>query len=78
MKTTSEEKLRDGLAEMLERVAARGERVVVTRDGREVAALVPVSDLRALEPQFVPEEKQSRAGTVKEAPRKRRVNLAGG
>lgn len=37
---------RSGLAELLNRVAYGGERLVITRHGREIAALVPVDDLR--------------------------------
>lgn len=37
---------RSGLAELLNRVAYGKERLVITRHGREIAALVPVEDLR--------------------------------
>ena len=37
---------RSGLAELLNRVAYGKERLVITRHGREVAAIVPVEDLR--------------------------------
>lgn len=37
------------LAEILNRVAYRGERIVLHRRGKEAAALVPVEDLRLLE-----------------------------
>lgn len=40
---------RNGLAELLNRVAYAGERLVITRHGREIAALVPVEDLRLAE-----------------------------
>lgn len=40
---------RNGLAELLNRVAYGGERLVITRHGREVAALVPVEDLRLVD-----------------------------
>ena len=36
---------RGGLAELLNRVAYGKERLVITRHGREIAALVPVEDL---------------------------------
>ena len=36
---------RSGLAELLNRVAYGKERLVITRHGREIAALVPVEDL---------------------------------
>jgi prevent-host-death family protein len=37
---------RSGLAELLNRVAYGKERLVITRHGREIAALVPVEDLQ--------------------------------
>lgn len=37
---------RSGLAELLNRVAYGKERLVITRHGREVAALVPIEDLQ--------------------------------
>jgi len=37
------------LAELLNRAAYRGERILLHRRGKEVAALVPVEDLRLLE-----------------------------
>ena len=37
---------RSGLAELLNRVAYGKERLVITRHGREIAAIVPVEDLR--------------------------------
>lgn len=40
---------RRNLAELLNRVAYGRERVVVTRHGKEIAALVPVEDLDLLE-----------------------------
>ena len=40
--------LRNDLAETLNRVAYKGERVVVERRGKGVAALVPVEDLELL------------------------------
>jgi prevent-host-death family protein len=41
--------LRTDLAETLNRVAYRGERIVVERRGKRVAALVPVEDLELLQ-----------------------------
>ena len=37
------------MAEYLDRVKYRGERIVIHRRGREAAVLVPLEDLRALE-----------------------------
>jgi prevent-host-death family protein len=45
--TTAE--ARKQLAELVNRVAYGKERVVLTRHGREVAAVVPLEDLRLLE-----------------------------
>lgn len=41
--------LRDGLADILGCVRHAGERVVVTRSGKPVAAIIPLETLRALE-----------------------------
>jgi len=37
------------LAELIDRAASGKERVILTRDGAEVAAVVPMEDIRALE-----------------------------
>ncbi|MFB0516984.1 MAG: type II toxin-antitoxin system prevent-host-death family antitoxin [Candidatus Neomarinimicrobiota bacterium] len=41
--------LREGLADALNRVAYRGERILLQRRGKDVAALVPKEDLALLE-----------------------------
>ncbi len=41
--------LRETLSDILSRVRHTGERVIITRSGKPVAALVPVNELRALE-----------------------------
>jgi len=48
-RTVSTIGLRDGLADILGRVRHAGERVVVTRSGKPVAAIVPLETLRSLE-----------------------------
>jgi prevent-host-death family protein len=45
--TTS--KARDEFADTLNRVAYRGERIILHRRGRDLAALVPIQDLKALQ-----------------------------
>jgi prevent-host-death family protein len=40
---------RDDLAEVVNRVTYRGERVVLTRRGKHVVAVVPIADLELLE-----------------------------
>ena len=40
---------RSDLAELLNRVAYGKERLVITRHGRELAAIVPVEDLKAID-----------------------------
>ena len=40
---------RDDLAEVVNRVTYRGERVVLTRRGKRVVAVVPIADLELLE-----------------------------
>ncbi|OFV90440.1 MAG: hypothetical protein A3H28_10050 [Acidobacteria bacterium RIFCSPLOWO2_02_FULL_61_28] len=42
-------KLEQPLARSLDRVASKRERVIVRRNGRNVAAIVPMEDLAALE-----------------------------
>ena len=42
-------KARTELSEMVNRVAYRGERVVLERRGKDVAAIVPIGDLELLE-----------------------------
>lgn len=42
-------KLRENLADVLNRVAYRGERILLQRRGKDVAALVPKEDLSLLE-----------------------------
>ena len=42
-------KAREGFADTINRVAFGKERVIVRRRGKEVAALVPIADLRLLE-----------------------------
>ena len=41
--------LRDGMADILSRVRHANERVIVTRSGKPVAAIIPVDELRALQ-----------------------------
>ena len=45
--TTS--KVKENLSETLQRVAQNRERVIVRRRGKDVAAIVPIEDLAALE-----------------------------
>lgn len=47
MREVSTKDLKDQLSEWVRRVESEGERVVITRSGRPVAALVPLSDLPA-------------------------------
>jgi prevent-host-death family protein len=48
MKVTFSE-VRTQLAEILNRARYTGERFVVTRNGKEIAGVVPLRDLRSLE-----------------------------
>jgi prevent-host-death family protein len=41
--------VRDGFADVINRVAYRGERIVVHRRGKDVVALVPVGDVALLQ-----------------------------
>ncbi len=49
MESIKATKAREIFAEILNRVAYRGERVRVSRHGRNVAAMVPIEDLELLE-----------------------------
>jgi prevent-host-death family protein len=49
MSTISSAELRERLADVLDRVAFGKERLVVTRRGRRIAAVVPIEDVEALE-----------------------------
>ncbi len=42
-------KARDDLAEILNTVAFRGERVVLSRHGKDAVAIIPIADLELLE-----------------------------
>ncbi len=42
-------RVRHGFADAVKRVALGGERIVLHRNGKEVAALIPIEDLRLLE-----------------------------
>lgn len=41
--------VREAFSDTLNRVAYRGERIVLRRRGRDLAAIVPISDLRLIE-----------------------------
>lgn len=49
MTTMTTVEAREHFSDMLNRTAYGNERIVVTRRGRELAAIVPVEDLRLLE-----------------------------
>lgn len=49
MPRLSTSQLREELSEALNRVAYKGERIVLRRHGKDVAALVPMDDLARLE-----------------------------
>ena len=49
MGKVSVRQLRQGMSDAMSRVAYQGERIIVERNGRPVAALVPVEDLEAIE-----------------------------
>ncbi|MBI4603509.1 MAG: type II toxin-antitoxin system Phd/YefM family antitoxin [Planctomycetes bacterium] len=49
MPTVSTTKVREELSETLNRVAYAGERIILGRRGKAIAALVPVEDLEILE-----------------------------
>ena len=49
MITVTSEEVRDGLGELINRVSYLHERMIVTRRGKPVAALVPLEDLEFLE-----------------------------
>ena len=49
MKRVSTSEVRGDLAEIINRVCYNGERIVVNRRGKDVAAMVPVDELAILE-----------------------------
>ncbi|OFW08632.1 MAG: prevent-host-death family protein [Acidobacteria bacterium RIFCSPLOWO2_12_FULL_59_11] len=49
MARTTTSKAKESFAETLRRVASKRERVIVRRQGKDVAAIVPMEDLAALE-----------------------------
>ena len=49
MTKVSAKQARANFSEMIDQVRTRGERMLVQRNGRDVAALIPVEDLRLLE-----------------------------
>ena len=53
MHEISTKDLKDGLSEWIRRVEVQGETVVITRSGRPVAALVPLSELPVRGPEVV-------------------------
>ena len=62
-------KAREDFADILNRVAYRGERIVLHRRGKDVAALIPVEDLallRELEDRFDLEEARAALAEAKE------------
>lgn len=49
MVTVSSEKVRDGLGELINRVAYGGERVMVTRRGKKIVGIVSAEEMELLE-----------------------------
>lgn len=49
MVTVSSEQVRDGLGELINRVAYGGERVMVTRRGKKIAGIISAEELELLE-----------------------------
>ena len=49
MVTVSSEQVRDGLGELINRVAYGGERVMVTRRGKKVVGIITAEELELLE-----------------------------
>ena len=49
MTTLSITEIRDNLSDAINRVAYKGERVLVRRSGKDVAAIVSIEDLAAIE-----------------------------
>ena len=49
MVTINRRQLRTDLSDILPRVADTGERIIIERSGKRVAALVPMEDLEAIE-----------------------------
>jgi prevent-host-death family protein len=58
MASLTASKARQTFSEILNRVAYRGERILIERNGKDVAAIVPVEDLVRLESLLEEERKQ--------------------
>ena len=59
MSSLTASKARQEFADLLNRVAYKGERILIERNGKDVAALVPVEDLTLLE-ELTEEERKRR------------------
>jgi len=59
MASLTASKARQAFADLLNRVAYKGERILIERNGKDVAALVPVEDLTRLE-ELAEEERRRR------------------
>ena len=49
MSTLNVTQIRDNLCEAINRVAYKGERIIVRRSGKDVVAMIPIQDLVLLE-----------------------------
>ena len=49
MEDTMASEVRDEFAEVINRVALHGERVIIRRQGKDLVAVIPLEDLRLLE-----------------------------
>lgn len=67
MTTMSITDAREALADTVNRVAYRGERVVLCRHDKQMAALIPIEDLELLERLQEAEEERIDAAAIEEA-----------
>lgn len=76
MATVTSRELRASLSDVLNRVAYTGERVLIERNGRPVAALVSVADLRAMESRENAEDLADHRAAMAEAQEKGSIPFA--
>ena len=65
VRTINAGKARMNLGQMLDEVFYKGEQFIIERDGRPMAAVIPLSQLETLQKQSVPSPKSSKRKSTK-------------
>lgn len=66
---------KEEFTELVNRVIHNGERVILTRRGNEVAAIIPIADLKALQASQSKSDLEEAAEALKEAREKGSISL---